>query len=81
MKTLVLSMLFATAMFAASITETGVNGVSENNVYVSPYFLSIDGATPIEVWCVDYLDQVTIGETWDATIESQFVGAPVLLFG
>lgn len=68
LKTVLLSMIFASAILADSVTLVGVNGVSENGSYVSPYLLSIDGADPIQVWCIDYLDHVTIGETWQATV-------------
>ena len=68
MKTIVLSMIFATAMFADSVTLLSVNGASEDGFYVSPYFLSINGGPPIEAWCVDFPDHSTVGETWDAII-------------
>lgn len=72
MKTILFSMLFASVMFAESVTLTSVNGARQNGFYVSPYMLSIDGAAPVEVWCVDFLDHVTVGETWDATITPNF---------
>ena len=68
MKTVILSMLFATAMLADSVTLVSVNGTSEDGFYVSPYALSIDGGQPIEVWCVDFIDHVDIGQTWNAII-------------
>ena len=68
MKTVILSMLFAPAMLADSVTLVSVNGASEDGFYVSPYELSIDGGQPIEVWCVDFLDHVDIGQTWNAII-------------
>lgn len=67
-KSVFISMIFATAMLADSVTLTAVNGTSEDGFSVSPYSLSIDGGAVIDAWCVDFLDHATVGETWQATI-------------
>lgn len=52
------------------IKLTGVGGANQGGVYVAPYYLSINGGSSISVICDDFSHEVTIGETWTATIHS-----------
>lgn len=66
--------LFFTALVAAipasanpvTIELTGTSGVSDGADYVLPYFLSINGGTPISAACYDFFDAAFVGETWTA---------------
>lgn len=66
--------LFGTALPAAAgtvnIKLTGTGGNSQGGVDVAPYFLSINGGTPVAVICDDFDHEVHVGETWTATIHS-----------
>ncbi len=65
---------FGTALPAAAgpvhVKLTGVGGASQGGVYVAPYDLSINGGKSIEVICDDFDHEVTIGESWKATIQN-----------
>jgi hypothetical protein len=65
---------FGTALPAAAapvhIKLTGVGGANQGGVDVAPYYLSINHGTPIAVICDDFSHEVTIGETWYATIHT-----------
>jgi hypothetical protein len=65
---------FGTALPAAAspvhIKLTGVGGASQGGVYVAPYYLSINHGTPVAVICDDFSHEVTIDETWYATIHT-----------
>lgn len=65
---------FGTALPAAAgpvnVKLTGVGGASQGGVYVAPYYLSINGGKSIEVICDDFDHEVTIGESWKATIQN-----------
>ncbi len=65
---------FGTALPAAAgpvhVKLTGVQGTSQGGVYVAPYYLSINGGKSIEVVCDDFDHEVTIGESWEATIQN-----------
>jgi len=52
------------------ITLTSVGGASQGGVYVAPYYLSVNGGTPIEVICDDYTHSVYVGESWTATLQT-----------
>jgi hypothetical protein len=52
------------------IKLTGVGGANQGGVYVAPYYLSINGGSPVSVICDDFSHEVTIGETWTATIHN-----------
>lgn len=65
---------FGTALPAAAgpvhIKLTGVGGASQGGVDVAPYYLSVNGGKPIAVICDDFDHEVTVGETWTATIHT-----------
>lgn len=65
---------FGTALPAAAgpvqIKLAGVGGANQGGVYVAPYYLTINGGNPIAVICDDYSHEVTINETWAATINT-----------
>lgn len=52
---------------AATVTLTGVNGVSDGADFVLPYELSIDGVLTAAD-CYDFFDGVSIGQTWEAEL-------------
>ena len=53
-----------------TVQLTGVQGGYQGGVYVTPYYLSINGGTPIDVVCDDYTHEVSVGESWSATIST-----------
>ncbi|MGB6484821.1 MAG: PEP-CTERM sorting domain-containing protein [Candidatus Acidiferrales bacterium] len=53
-----------------NIKLTGVGGANQGGVYVAPYYLSINGGKPVAVICDDFSHEVTVGETWTATIHN-----------
>ncbi|MGC1106532.1 MAG: PEP-CTERM sorting domain-containing protein [Candidatus Acidiferrales bacterium] len=53
-----------------NIKLTGVGGASQGGVYVAPYYLSINGGKPVAVICDDFSHEVTVDETWTATIHN-----------
>jgi hypothetical protein len=65
--------LFLALALCASVAQadqvtlhfTGVNGVNDGHVYVSPYFATLNGS-PITIFCVDYRNEVHWGQTWQA---------------
>src|SRR5712672_2570118 len=61
------ALAFALPAVADSIQLTGVGVNNQGGVYTVPYFLSINGATPISTMCDDYLHDVVIGETWQGS--------------
>jgi hypothetical protein len=65
-------LLFVVPAFAdpVNVQLTGVGGANQGGVYVTPYLLSINGGTPINVICNDYSHDVWIGETWTANIST-----------
>jgi|SRR5882672_1053643 len=71
-----LTLIFVTALslsaapiYTATATLTGVNGDSVDGSYTSPYYLTL-GTQQLTVFCDDYLDHVSVGETWDAVVFS-----------
>jgi hypothetical protein len=68
-----LGLCLAWASFGQTLTLTGAaTGVTEclggDCVYASPYLLSINGATnSVQMYCDDFVDNITPGETWDVT--------------
>lgn len=65
---------FGTALPAAAgtvnIELTGVGGANQGGVYVAPYYLSIDGHNSVAMICDDFSHEVTISESWNATIHT-----------
>jgi hypothetical protein len=47
-----------------------VGGAMQGGVDVAPYYLSVNGGSPIEVMCDDYTHHVTIRESWTATLQT-----------
>jgi hypothetical protein len=65
----VAALCLSTNLFAAPVEMTfdGVNGVTSFGVYVSPYYGTIDG-TPVDLFCVDFSNEVHFGEQWAANL-------------
>jgi hypothetical protein len=52
----------------------GVNGAEGFGAYLSPYYGTMDG-TSVELFCVDYANEVQFGEQWDANLTPIAPGA------
>jgi len=50
-----------------SLKLTGVNGLSEYDVYTTPYYISVNGGTPSPMFCDDITTDIGIGYQWTAT--------------
>jgi hypothetical protein len=70
------ALCLSTNLFAVSVEMTfdGVNGAQAFGYYVSPYFGTMDG-TPVELFCVDFANEVQFGEQWDANLTPITSGA------
>jgi hypothetical protein len=57
--------------FADTITLSGVGGQSTDDFYVDPYIFTITGSTGtstgVDMSCINFNREVTIGESWSAT--------------
>lgn len=63
----VLSCLAAHAL--AGLTLTGVgNGNSLDGIYISPYTAAVNGVINTPVICDDFVDEVTLGESWNTSV-------------
>jgi hypothetical protein len=75
MKKLILTLFLSAIYLAASpigtgaITLTGVNGANVDDYFVSPYYAQL-GSQNLTVYCVDFLDSVSTGESWPIDIYS-----------
>src|SRR6266700_3504947 len=49
------------------MTFTGVNGAAAFGYYVGPYSGTLSG-TPATLYCVDFANEVSIGESWLANL-------------
>ena len=45
----------------------GTNGTQAFGVYVGPYFGTMNG-TPVDLFCVDFANEVSLGQQWDANL-------------
>jgi len=52
----------------------GVNGTQMFGVYVGPYSGTMDG-TPVALFCVDFSNEVQLGQQWDANLTPITSGA------
>ncbi|MGA2605839.1 MAG: PEP-CTERM sorting domain-containing protein [Terriglobia bacterium] len=68
-----LALFLACAAYAdgtpVNMVFTGVNGVSDGQYYVSPYYGTMNGA-PVTLFCDDINNEVTWGQTWTANVTS-----------
>ena len=71
-----IAICLSTTPSAASVQMTfdGVNGTQAFGVYVSPYFGTMDG-TPVVLYCVDFSNEVQLGQQWDANLTRVTSGA------
>src|ERR1039458_3627772 len=71
-----IAICLSTTPSAASVQMTfdGVNGTQAFGVYVSPYFGTMDG-TPVVLYCVDFSNEVQLGQQWDANLTPITPGA------
>ena len=74
--TCAIALCLSTTLSAASVQMTfdGVNGAQAFGVYVSPYFGTMDG-TPVPLYCVDFSNEVQLGQQWDANLTPITSGA------
>lgn len=80
-----LFLLVALALFAASaqanpvtMVFTGVNGAHGSGYYVSPYYGTMNGQ-PVTLFCVDFGNHVSIGQTWLANLSTIANGSDLSL--
>lgn len=63
--------LSSRASFADTITLTGVGGQNTDNIYVNPYIFTIASsggtATNVDMSCINFNREVSIGQSWSAT--------------
>ena len=65
---LCLGALVCPSCSADTLTLSGTGGQVVGGVYVYPYDLSFDGASQtVPMMCINYDDEVTMGETWQVT--------------
>ena len=63
--------LAATGLAQTSVTLTGPPpGYVYDNIYMSPYYATVGGATNTPVICDDFADESRIGSTWNSTVTS-----------
>lgn len=60
----------ATAQTNVPVTLTSAGGYSEDGIYVSPYYATVNGAQNTAVTCDDFKDNSWVGSTWNANITS-----------
>src|SRR5215471_12376962 len=65
----------ATSMVSIQLTGAGgaMYGLGSNYAYgeyLMPYYLSINGSSPLAVVCDDFLHHVTVGEHWTGEINT-----------
>lgn len=65
----VVALCLSTNLLAASVEMTfdSVNGAESFGYYVGPYTGTMDG-TPVDLFCVDFANEVQFGEQWDANL-------------
>lgn len=63
--TLSVACLFPRVVLADTLTLVGTTGGSPFGVDVYPYQLSLDGTTPVDMSCLSYNLEVSVGETWN----------------
>ena len=52
------------------VTLTSAGSYSDDGIYVSPYYATVNGAANTPIVCDDFKDESTIGSTWNANIVS-----------
>ncbi len=74
--TITMALCLSPALFGTSVEMTfdGVNGAEAFGYYVGPYAGTMDG-TPVELYCVDFANEVQIGEQWEANLTPISSGA------
>ena len=67
--TCVLALCLSNILSASSVQMTfvGVNGAQAFGIYVGPYYGTMNG-TPVDLFCVDFANTVSIGQQWDANL-------------
>jgi len=70
-----MALCLSSNLFAAvQMTFDGVNGAQMFGVYVGPYYGTMNG-TPVELFCVDFANEVNFGQQWDANLTPVAFGA------
>jgi len=70
------ALCLSTNLFADTVQMAfdGVNGAEMFGVYVGPYYGTMNGA-PVDLFCVDFSNEVQFGEQWDANLTPIAAGA------
>ena len=71
-----IALCLSNVLSASSIQMTfvGVNGTQMFGEYVGPYFGTMNG-TPVDLFCVDFANEVNFGQQWDANLTPMTSGA------
>ncbi len=59
----------AAPLYTTQTTLTAADGPDINGVISSPYTLQL-GEETVSAWCDDFLDQITLAQTWQANVYS-----------
>src|ERR1035441_6919504 len=52
---------------SVKMTFVGTNGTQAFGIYVGPYYGTMNG-TPVDLFCVDFANEVNSGQQWDANL-------------
>ncbi len=66
---LALATAFATALTAnaETLTLTGAGSNQVDGDYAYPYYLSVNGATSVDMMCLSFDNEISVGESWYVT--------------
>jgi hypothetical protein len=67
--TCAIALCLSNALFASTVQMNfgGVNGTQMFGYYVGPYSGTMNG-TPVDLFCVDFANEVNFGQQWDANV-------------
>ena len=74
--TCAIGLCLSSALFSSTVQMefVGVNGMRAFDEYVGPYTGTMNG-TPVPLFCVDFANEVTFGQQWDASLTPITFGA------
>jgi hypothetical protein len=62
-----LLLAFASAVNADTLTLTGTGSAQVDGDYVYPYYLSVNGAASVDMMCLSFDNEISVGESWNVT--------------
>jgi len=57
----------ASAANAETLTLTGTGSNQVDGYYTYPYYLSVNGATSVDMMCLSFDNEISVGESWYVT--------------